>query len=524
MSEKIKYKELLEELSILGFSGDRLSKDIQQGLQVGVPNLRIIHPVPYDNELMIYELKLNLNEDSNEYILRGFKATYRSEIKIAHSIFNSIDTQALENAMKNVNWIEYFEASKKQTIPVTMKEVTSPIINDLLRLGTFEKNDALYIQQQLMYKYWPKKDYETYKHPEIEHFGNVYEKSEDFKNENSLIPNAYLAYHMLSGNLDNLYNSLRVLEIGSSNDLLSFLKYRLSLPVHQFELSWTKNTPESCMKAYIPVHWENNVYKPEKCHLQLTVYPSVPHGVYNVVDSFELEKQMDGIDWHNKELFDTGKFKFHPKANEIQEQLYLLGLDSKGADIADILKLKYWIGSPHFEEQIPKSAWMKLEEYEKRKAVLTLDYTSDTMYNLMAGRAVIHPLLNTVEPERGIWLKADTSRKDTEGNIHITTFEGYSTRELERQLLMLPIPSPHFFCFLNALISGESVRSKTTRGSYIQLLVNPSDKVLEIFDKNGQNIPFNFWLDPDWTPSKIKQERRYTTRLEIGKAKSSLKF
>src|SRR5690606_14417710 len=133
---------------------------------------------------------------------------------------------------------------------------------------------------------------------------------------------------------------------------------------------------------------------------------------------------------------------------------------------------KYWLDTTFFEGVIPQTAWDELEGRDNVRIVCPPGHTARALYNLACGRAIMCPETHEAERERGVWLQADPSRKDASGRIRISRLEGLPVKELERQLLMLPIPNYLYYPIRNALMDGEAVAFKTDAGSTMRAVAN----------------------------------------------------
>lgn len=73
--------------------------------------------------------------------------------------------------------------------------------------------------------------------------------------------------------------------------------------------------------------------------------PPIPHGVFNGIDSAQLDVQMQKLNWFKSELLDLGEFDqliFTDEFNKVFSALEAMEKDRGGATIATMLKEKYW--------------------------------------------------------------------------------------------------------------------------------------------------------------------------------------
>ncbi|MBK1439857.1 hypothetical protein JHJ32_07675 [Parapedobacter sp. ISTM3] len=503
MKENDKAEELITPLKSLGFEGDQLKADIVKGMEVGLPFFTVNHRVHFGEELMDFELRFKMPLEGDKPILERYNATFRSAVEIEHLRYSSIDTADLEEQMKRIDWFKYFKDGKGHTAADAERENARKVMRQLDLLDRSKDIAANAIREELIYKYWPKAIAELHRHSAVK---PEYDFERSFDSGILAIPNIYLAYHKASGRLDVLLESLDTLgfEEYTGADLYRKLEVILSKDLVQFGIDCFRNGPEGLAEYRITVRKKGYEFEPEYCEVSFIPHPGIAHGFYNGIDSEGLERLMTGIDWKNDhELFrvtgDWEEPRFFPKVNDVQEQLHRLDQDTAGAEIADLLRLKYWIGVTFFEDMISTSAWNDINHRKKETVQFPLEYTAEQMYNLWCGRPVMQAV--TVDDVReSTWVWLDRKTKDEQGNPLLKTTTGLTKNELETQLRMIPFRNFDHYPIRDALISGNPVLAKVHNGPDVHIAVNPGLAVLELYTDKMKPIPFNFRFDPDWTP------------------------
>lgn len=507
---KEELKELFDYLRSLGFEGEQLEADIIRGIEVGLPFFFVNHRVHFGEELMDFELQINVPSEGSLPFLESYQAVFRSAVEIEHVHYGSIYTSELEEQMKQIDWQAFFKTGVRRTAIDPEKDMIMNIMRQLDILDRSKDFTVNAIREELIYKYWPKDIVELHSHSPVK-LEDDFERS--FHSGISSIPNINLAYYKSSGRFDELFESLEKMELEecAGVDLYRRLESALSENPDHFEIKFYKNGYDGVMDYSISVHKDGFKLKPESCAVSFISHLDIQHGYFNGIDSAALEKVMRSIDWYTDyELFhyteDSEDPQFFPQVSDVKEHLYLLGQDKKGAEVADLLRLKYWIGAKFFEDMIPQAAWDELDQREKRTMQFPLEYTAEQMYNLMCDRAILQK--STVDYnyiEESKWIRLVT---EGEGIPQIRTITDFPEQELRKQLHMVPF-EPDFYSIEEALICGELVSAKIQGGKDVYVMTNPDNAVIELYTHDMKPIPFNFKLDPDWSfvPSNTSKKR-----------------
>ncbi len=498
-------KALFDRLHILGFEGERLTGDIKRYISAGLTKFTVRHHLKFSGESLSFELFFNKLDESG-YQLETIKAAYLRPVAIEHSTdCEGIDTASLEIDMQEIDWETYFKGVQAG------EEENNKIAACIRRLTTLHASDnigANEIQQQLIYKYWPRKVYELYKHPQIRHMALDHECKGEYRHEGGL-PGVWLIYNTLSGKLDDLYEKLKIsgIEEFTGIDLEAMLKTRLSYRPDNFNLICSENRRDGLIEFEIPVRYEHGAYEADIYGTTFTPHPEIEHGIYNGIDSAELERMMKEIDWlDDRQLFHPGEDPvpdFLPKVNDVQEQIFRLSQDYVGLQISDKLKLKYWIGATFFGDNIEESAWEELNERQKIRFEFPLDFNAESLFNLACGRAVMDRTASLIEGT-GIWFRLGNDGQPER-------IEGFAPGEVERQLRMLVTKPMEFVLIRETLFSGGIAGLDLEDGRRISIVADPKVSVLRLSTSEDKPIPFNFKLDPDWRPAMAKTERKQKT-------------
>ncbi len=503
MEEK-KVEKLISYLAGLEFKGKHFEAEIRKNVSQGMSSFSIKHEIDYDSERMFYDFQFRKDHQFDGYRLLGYNATYRKPIEFEHKIINGIHTGDLEERMKKIDWNAHFNKEGKYP----KDEKTAKIISDLYELDAHENIEGIKIQELLQLKYFP----ESVLDDRLKDVRTDYEQSRRFTATENGFCNAHLAYHLLSGRLDALYEKLQPLKLDQYPGLDVYIQLEtiLSGNPDAFELKCARNEPEGYAEYTVPVIRENNAYVTDTYTVSLIPYPSIEHGVYNAVDSEKLEAMMQEVDWHNdRKLFIMHEDKepeFLPKVALIQEQMYRLSEDMVGSDIADKLQLKYWADADFFEDMVQQTARDDMELLPKRTQQLPIEISAKAAFNLLNGRAVMNTSqLSSVNKAKS-WIRLDLSHKDDSDNYPIRSIKGFPKEELENQLDLLPIDNIHFYPIRDALQQGDLLTVRLRDDRKVILQANPEQKIINIFTTDMKPIYANLRLDPDWRPSAIQKE------------------
>ncbi len=501
-------KELLDYLASLGFAGEKLATKLREKLQLNTPSFIVPDKISFGEEQMFFKLYFVKDQQFNAYRLQRYQATHRSPVLPEHAIINGIDTAALEERMKGQDWEMYFNRPKDAVDTTAVKDMleTTQLLNKLSEGQNF---DGIEIQEELMYKYWPVENYVSNGKSD---FKTYHERSRDFVPSEYGTCNANLAFHILSGRLDDLFEKMQVMDLDTwpATDLHNKLEQILSGNPENFELKFTRNEPEGYSEIIIPVVTVADEFSVGTYTHALTPYPDIEHGIYNGIDTKTLEDHMREIDWHNdRQLFifhEDSEPEFTARAGDVQEQMYRLSQDNVGTNIADQLQLKYWADATFFSDMLQQSAWNRLAELPKYIQKFPAELNVKAGYNLLCGRAVTENLMYPYGPESDNWLRLNLNNKDADGNYEIRQAGSFSKIEMENVLDVFPIPNSNYYPVKNELLRGDMVFVKLANDKKVLMEANPEEWTLNVYTPDMRLIPTNVHLDPDWKPSVGKEE------------------
>lgn len=496
-----KEQQLREYLNSLGFTGAYFSEQLHKKLALYQPNFSLNYKVDFGEEQMRFKLRFTRDLQFDAYRLEQYEAVHRAPVTVAHSVINGVNTEALAQQMALVNWEVYFD-NGNTGLPAVAHERINRIMDDLLKLQDNHNFDGRNAQQMLQYKYWPEQAYDE---PLME-VKSAFEKSRSFSAGEYGTCNVNMAYLILSGRFDDIYEKLSCLALDEypGIDLNRLLDSKLTTNPDNFEIHCSRNQAEGFAEYTIPVAKADGWYAVDSYTVSLTPYPAIEHGVYSGIDTQELEKAMQQIDWHkDKQLFifrDDQEPEILPNVALLQEQIYHLSRDMAGMEIADYLQVKYWADAPYFEGLIEQSGWDYLESLPKKEQQFPTDITAKAAFNLLCGRACVNTLKLDPMPGEEAWIRVDTTCK-TEAGIHPIAFiTGFPERELEARLDVLPIDSMHFYPIRNALKQGDLLLVTLNDDRKVFLEANPEAKTINIYTPDMRPILTNLALDPDWHP------------------------
>src|SRR3546814_558910 len=292
MDEK-QIADLAAYLVTLGFKGGKLEDDLRKEISFNLPSFKVHHHIPWGEEQMFFEFQFNKDQQFGAYRLVEYKAVHRREVDIEHAVVEDIDTRELEEAMKKINWLEYFDKGREVT-DVFSKQLIELTMPRLIRISYGDSATGRRIQQELMFKYWPKDVYKAHMTPAEGDLSRRYEEEQIFPATEYVTCNANLAFHLLSGRLEELFEQLYPFEIDGylGKDLHSYLEDRLSGKPEKFNITCSGNEPEGFIEFVIPVELINGWYWNGGYTATLTMHPEISHRIIGNTDSRELEEKM----------------------------------------------------------------------------------------------------------------------------------------------------------------------------------------------------------------------------------------
>lgn len=494
-------KDLINYLGGLGFTGEQFERDLKQKIGQGTLNFRIPYAVNYGEERMLYDLRFTKDPQFDAYRMEGYHASLRQSPQVENLNINGINTARLEQSFKEFDWNKYFNG-KEGKLTAEERDEAKVLLSDLWQLTSKPSEKGKEIQDILQYKYWPENNWDN----GAIALDHTYMFSRTFSVSEAGCCNAALAYNILSGRLDDLYEKLSLLELDQypGADLYGQLEQILSGTPDDFELKYQRNGPDGYFEAVIPVMLTDGYYSIGPYDAKLTPHPAIEHDVYNGVDSRELEELMRQIDWHdNRQLFifhEDSEPEFKTKVGDIQEQLFRLSQDMVGSDIADRLQLKYWSDATFFSDTLQQTAWDMLDTLPNRQQQFRPDRAVRVACNLLSGRATISPSVQLSGDHATTWLRLDLEHKDKDGAYPEIRIAGFTKADLKAQLDMLPIPQTHYYQVYNELLRGDLVGVTLSDPRKVKIVADPEQKTVNLYTNDGRMIPVNLRLDPDWQP------------------------
>lgn len=501
-----KEKELLDYLASLGFEGENIAGKIHVQAEKNLPLIVIGQYKFFGEERMRYDLYLRRDPQFDAYRLEKYEATLRNPVPVEHKIINGLDTAVLEQKMKTVDWQQYF---RNKNDPAYRPEAIDNIMVDLFGLLNPPVPEGPPAYHKLAFKYWPEEAWDD----AVKKLKPAYEQNRSFIAGEYGMANANLAWHIMSGRFDDLFEKFRVLGLEDfpGTEVYPKLEEFLSGNPDDFLFQCSRNQPEGLADFVIAVSKIDDWYQIYSYKAIVTPHPSIEHGRFDNIDTRRLEQQMQQINWHDdRQLFimhEDREPDFTPAVSDIQEQVYRLSQNMAGADTADKLMLKYWIGTTFFEDMIPQTAWDELKERAVREQQFQVEISARAAYNLLNGRAVLGTARQQIEEESLPWVRLELDQKENNGFYPVTTTEGFNKTELEFQLGMLPFTNSRFYAVRNGLLCGDIVPVTLENGTRLKIEASPEQRTLNIYTPDMRPVPVNLRFDPDWKPA-VQQHRQ----------------
>ncbi|MEZ2442805.1 hypothetical protein AB6805_13870 [Chitinophaga sp. RCC_12] len=502
--------KLIAYLDSLEFKGSKLEKDLRKNMALSLPSFKIDHRMEYGAETMFFELNFKKDHQKGGYRLSSYKATHRTEVFIDHQEINGINTADLDERMAGWKWDLYFKDPDKllnEQGKIFMKET----FEQLHKITEEDNHIGAGIQQKLMFKHWPKQyvDQQIY-----QQLLPIYEHNREFSVSEFGCCNAHLAYHILSGRLDDLYEKIRETGIDQypGVDLYRLLEQELSQNPEQFQIQKYHNTWQYQAEFILPVASKENWYHIDTYKAILTPLPEIAHANIKGIDTCELEESMRAVAWHrDRELFEfsnDGEPVFLDYINNIQRQMNILYDDPAGAVIADQLSLKYWIDATFFEDLIRPQAWDYLDSLPKRMMEFPVSVDAKVACNLLLGKSVAEKFLLSEAATPGNWVRLKLDKLEDPGTYHYIHTTGPTAEQIDKLLVMLPMIKWKHNHAVNELQKGELIQGSTISGKKILIEVDPESKSLNFYSNKMEPIPVNIQFDPDWKPPGSRLEKK----------------
>lgn len=508
--DNVQEQKLLSYLSDAGFNGDEFQKQLRKKIRLNTPNFSLEHAIAFGEHQMLWGLQFAKDLQFNAYRLEGYNATLRTSPQIEHAAVNGINTFLLEERFKSVNWDLYFN-DPKALMPDNERQEIRTLLSDLWQLTAKPSQEGKLVQDLLQYKYWPEHAWDD----STRDIQRIYDRSRSFQATEYGICNTSLAFNILSGRLDDIYEKLQVLEL-DQYPVYEQLEKQLSGTPSAFQLRLSRNNADGFTEYNVPVMLVDGFYHIDTYTASLVLHPLVEHGVYNGIDTAQLEQLMQQIDWHDdNQLFifhEDSEPEFRSKVGDVQEQLFRLSQDMAGADIADRLQLKYWADATFFSDMLQQGAWDLLETLPKRESAFGAETSVRAAYNMLCGRAVCPEayvpeyIVNGSNPG---WFRLDLNKRQENGKYPMITVPGFNIGGVVDMLPLAGGSERNTYRVTNSLMRGDLVTAELNNGKKILLEANPEQNTVNIFTPDHRPVYTNIHLDPDWNPQQMPAETEH---------------
>ncbi|WP_142685775.1 hypothetical protein [Chitinophaga polysaccharea] len=502
MSEQ-EMQDLLDDLSKRGFNDDQLRQDIEKNEAYGLPRFSISRVKEFGEERMYYKLTFQWMESSLGYDFTAIHANHRMPVDIDQKIVNGINSIQLDKEMAKLNWPKYWE-SRLKAEPINREfEMVPHCIDGLAQLLLSESLQAKFTGESLMYKHWP---FDVFKNftEEPGRMRRLYEHVFSFDLEDHPHMTAELAYLIISERIDAI--NMHIKDLGASQIKESVIEREahsmLKGHPENTSLKFSFSSQEYFATLEVPIFLDKGWYNLEGYTLGLVQLPEINHGTFNGVDSERLDKKLSTVNWReDKDIVFVEKDSevWFPKDIELlQEELFRMALHPEGKEAADLLMLKHWLYAPVFEDFISEQAKETLLSLPIKAAKFSSDIQVDKAIGLLSGRPVFKEL--SADHLKGIWQRIVTPMDGRP--VGLETFEAISKRQLGAIYDMIPVPENKKETILHELLNGKEVIVQANNGQMLCLELTEKVDGVRIVDSNGQEIPFNFHLDPLWKPEQ----------------------
>lgn len=495
---------LLQFLSKLGFEGDELKHSLRYRVRLQLPSFQLLHHMDYGAERMSFLLYFRKDVQFEGYRLEKYKATHRGEVEIIHDNIRGIDTRELEQRMANVDWRTFFKSPHRVTDDA--KQSIDETIRMLNAIADGYNFDGLKIQESLMYKYWPADCYED---PSKDELQSYFENTREFITTDAGMCNAHLAYHIVSGRLDDLHEKVNASQADRlfQTDVYDLLSQHLTTNPREFLLQLEHYSPSAYWYFSMPVTTVHDWYTADTYTLTYKPYPSFEDIVYNGVNAQKLDSAMAHIDWHDESALFIVTANEEPRLRdgvlEVQKQLTALDRCEKGANIGAALQLKYWALSPYFDAEITPTAWDSFKRMPAQVWTFGAETPAQAALNLLQGRAVAESILYPDRKHSMQWLLLRDDFQHTDAVQRLQAVSGFSTPALQKQVSMLPLSGMTVDGIVRNLLHGNVTPVSLNGGIDIFLEVDPPRQTLLVYDNQHRVIPTNLLFDVAWTPDSL---------------------
>ncbi|TYR37461.1 hypothetical protein FXV77_05505 [Sphingobacterium phlebotomi] len=519
-----KIELLITYLKSLGFEGEKLERDIRDACKQYPTSFSVSHRMRFGEEQMSYYFYFLLDTQFHAYKLDNYTAVHRDPIIIEHKVINGIDTNKLEQRMREIDWEDLsLHVVNREEFDHLLSNTYPLLMENLSRLTEDYLFDGLEIRNQLIYKYWPGKFWDY----EVQELAEVYETDQQFISNEFGIPNASLAYHTVSGHLYELLDQLRAygLERLPGIDLKNYLEHCLSTGSRIFDITCSTPRQEGIIDYDVRLIGFDGPFTPEPLVATFTRYPEFSHGIYNEVDTQILEEDAKRINWADPDaLFTAGEHGdavIRPPIEDILSKMRKL-CDSGNVEAATYIDMKYISQTNELYEFIPGDINALEANLPRVSARFPLDLNLDTraIYNMMCGRTVKEEKQESMDT----WLLLKSGNEEDLNELHIQKVKGMTEGEIQDRLDMLPLRSANDYSIRQSIMKGNVQKVELLDGKHIVIGMVSDATALEVYTADMEHIPFNFKFDPNWLPEHIEgntkrkdQAKRLTKSVMKGK-------
>ncbi|WP_222165874.1 hypothetical protein [Edaphocola aurantiacus] len=501
--------DLLDYMESLGFSSTELRATIIQGYNDQRSDFDVEEIYKYEDEQVKFDFNFVYDNQFKDYRLNRYIVSTVPNIEIEQKIVAGIDIAMLEQKVAAIDWTAHFQelSEGKQA---TWDQLD--IINQLKYIRN-SGEEGLKVSALLTCKYWPK---HKWSNEEIQLYQTLRNRKVFIPGVIGL-PTKNHAINIVSGRIERLYKKIAKsgIEHFGSFDLSSILDLYCSKLEAPFDLYHSLKLKEGVLEIEIPVKIDRGrEYVPELMNISFKQYPTVVHGSYSEIDTALLEQKMQQINWEKDELAVVGaddNLIFHPHVQQIVDQVNRLSTEPGAEEIVNYLKVKYWLWTQMDSNM--ERAVVAMQEWKGTRQYFHPEDDLETISNLMQGVAVQSQQLTSYREMQGTWLEMDLKAINEKGLNLIRTIKGPTYLQLETMVNMLPSDGTMYIGdIVRNLAKGNQFELPihTIGGkSTIKVQADPEHNSLLLTTGDDKIIPFNFSLDPDWSPvkpTKINEE------------------
>jgi hypothetical protein len=307
MTKEENIEQLVSQLSDMGFHKPNMYSYLEDCW--GMDVISHYQRERIGDDEMSYQVAIKRDGVSGFYYPEGYEAILLRTHPVHHGRFNDIDTQKLEQQLKEVNWNEYMPKNTRQDDKVFR------VILEVVDLAVWQNKEAQDISRRLQLRYWL--------HTPVEQDLNVaqyisdYQKSYYFPLNNGFADiHAREAYNLLSGRgvlkfyqqenePDNLCTHWKVIRGGKLATLsdFDFIKALRELPIE--EINNDRTGPQLIY----------NLIRGERCTIHLNKDREKETGY------IEVDPEKRSFKLYNANMTELNVDYYH--LNDVQKQQYV---------------------------------------------------------------------------------------------------------------------------------------------------------------------------------------------------------